>query len=242
MDFLLELAGALVAGVLSFISPCVLPIVPPSLAFIAGVSFNEIQSGGQEAKMRVVKAAIFFVLGFITVFTLMGLSATAIGNFLRDYRDQLAVAAGIVIIVLGLHFLGVLRISLLYREARVQQRGRPLGLWGAYVAGLAFAFGWTPCVGPVLASILLIAGGQDTALQGGALLFVYALGIGIPFIVAAAFLERFSGFMQRMRPWMGTIEKGIGVFLIITGIIIATGLMNEIGFWIQETFPALAVG
>ena len=240
MDFDIGLPGAFVAGILSFLSPCVLPIVPPSLAFIAGVSFNDIQAGDKTARMRVLKAAIFFVLGFVTVFTFMGLSASAIGQFLRDYRDQLAVAAGLVIIVLGLHFLGVFRIALLYREARVQPRGRPLGLWGAYVAGLAFAFGWTPCVGPVLAAILVVAGGQDTALQGGALLLVYALGIGVPFIIAAAFLERFSGFLQRMRPWMGAIEKGIGAFLIITGLLIMTGTMNEIGFWIQENMPWLS--
>ncbi len=242
MDFVVELFGAVVAGLLSFISPCVLPIVPPSLAFIAGVSFNEIQEGESEARAKVLKAAIFFVLGFATVFTVMGLSASAIGKLLNEYRDELAIAAGVVIILLGLHFLGVFRISLLYREARVQPRGRPLGVWGAYVAGLAFAFGWTPCVGPVLASILLVDGGQETVAQGGGLLLAYALGIGIPFIVAAAFLDRFSDFLKRVRPWMGAIEKGIGAFLILTGVLIATGKMNDIGFWIQETFPSLVVG
>ncbi len=239
--FDITLGGAFVAGLLSFLSPCVLPIVPPSLAFIAGVSFQEIEKDGK-ASMRVLRAAIFFVLGFTTVFVALGLSASAIGQFLRDYRDQVAFVAGLLIIALGLHFLGVFRIALLYREARVQPRGRPLGVIGAYVAGLAFAFGWTPCVGPVLSSILFIAGGQDTVWQGGVLLLAYALGIGLPFIIAAAFLERFQGFMQRFRKHLGLMEKIIGVFLIATGVLIMSGKMNEIGFWIQETFPFLVSG
>ena len=239
--FDITLGGAFIAGLLSFLSPCVLPIVPPSLAFIAGVSFQEIEEGGK-ASMRVLRAAIFFVLGFTTVFVALGLSASAIGQFLRDYRDEVAFVAGLLFIVLGLHFLGVFRIALLYREARVQPRGRPLGVFGAYVAGLAFAFGWTPCVGPVLSSILFIAGGQDTVLQGGLLLLAYALGIGLPFIIAAAFLQRFQGFMQRFRKHLGLMEKIIGVFLILAGVLIMSGKMNEIGFWIQETFPFLVTG
>ncbi len=239
--FDITLGGAFVAGLLSFLSPCVLPIVPPSLAFIAGVSFQEIEADSK-ASMRVLRAAIFFVLGFTTIFVALGLSASAIGQFLRDYRDEVAFVAGLLIIVLGLHFLGVFRIALLYREARLQPRGRPLGMFGAYVAGLAFAFGWTPCVGPVLSSILFIAGGQDTVLQGGLLLLAYALGIGLPFIIAAAFLQRFQGFMQRFRKHLGLMEKIIGIFLILAGLLIMSGKMNEIGFWIQETFPFLVRG
>ena len=235
------LGGAFIAGLLSFLSPCVLPIVPPSLAFIAGVSFQEIETD-RAASWRVLKAAIFFVLGFATIFVAMGLSASAIGQFLREYRDEVAFVAGLVIIVLGLHFLGLFRIALLYREARVQPRNRPLGMAGAYVAGLAFAFGWTPCVGPVLFSILTIAGGQDTVWQGGLLLLAYALGIGLPFIAAAAFLERFRGFMRRFRQYLGLMEKVIGVFLVAAGVLIMLGKMNEIGFWLQETFPFLVSG
>jgi len=239
MNFDIGLTGAFIAGILSFLSPCVLPIVPPSLAFIAGVSFQEIEAHEKQASARVLRAAIFFVLGFATVFVLMGLSASAIGQFLRDYREQIAIAAGALIIVLGLHFLGVFRIALLYREARVETRGRPLGMWGAYVAGLAFAFGWTPCVGPVLASILIVAAGQDTVGQGAMLLLAYAIGIGVPFIIAAAFLDRFQGFMRRFRKHLGLMEKIIGVFLIIAGLLVMTGSMNEIGFWIQEKMPWL---
>ena len=239
MTFDIGLTGAFIAGILSFLSPCVLPIVPPSLAFIAGVSFQEIEAKERAASMRVLRAAIFFVLGFATIFVLLGMSANAVGQFLRDYRDEISLVAGGLIILLGLHFLGVFRIALLYREARLQPRGRPLGVWGAYVAGLAFAFGWTPCVGPVLAAILVVAGGQDTVAQGAMLLLAYALGIGVPFIVAAAFLDRFQGFMAKFRKHMGLMEKIIGVFLIIAGLLIASGKMNEIGFWIQENMPWL---
>ncbi len=239
MDFDIGLFGAFIAGILSFLSPCVLPIVPPSLAFIAGVSFQQIEAQDRQASAKVLRAAIFFVLGFATIFVLLGMASSAVGQFLRDYRDEVALVAGALIIALGLHFMGVFRIALLYREARVQPRGRPLGLWGAYVAGLAFAFGWTPCVGPVLASILIIAGGQDTVGEGAMLLLAYALGIGVPFIIAAAFLDHFQGFMMKFRRHMGLMEKIIGIFLIIAGLLIMTGMMNEIGFWIQEQMPWL---
>ena len=242
MGFDIGFGGAFVAGLLSFLSPCVLPIVPPSLAFIAGVSFQDIEAGEQGARLRILRAAIAFVLGFTTVFVLLGLAASTVGQLLNQYREQLAIGAGILIILLGLHFLGVFRIALLYREARVHTRSRPLGMLGAYVAGLAFAFGWSPCVGPILSTILVIAAGQETALRGGMLLFLYALGIGLPFILAAAFLEHFKGFMQRFRRHLGLMEKIIGVFLIIAGVFIATGWVNEVANWILETFPQLALG
>ena len=242
MGFDIGFGGAFIAGLLSFLSPCVLPIVPPSLAFIAGVSFQDIESGDEGARLRILRAAIAFVLGFTTVFVLLGLAASTVGQLLNQYRDQIAIGAGILIIVLGLHFLGVFRIALLYREARIHTRSRPLGVVGAYVAGLAFAFGWSPCVGPILSTILVIAAGQDTALRGGVLLFLYALGIGLPFILAAAFLERFKGFMQRFRRHLWLMEKIIGVFLIIAGIFIATGWVNDVANWILKTFPQLALG
>ena len=242
MGFDIGFGGAFVAGLLSFLSPCVLPIVPPSLAFIAGVSFQDIEAGDEGARLRILRAAIAFVLGFTTVFVLLGLAASTVGQLLNQYRDQLAIGAGILIILLGLHFLGVFRIALLYREARIHTRSRPLGMFGAYVAGLAFAFGWSPCVGPILSTILVIAAGQETALRGGILLFLYALGIGLPFILAAAFLERFKGFMQRFRRHLGLMEKVIGVFLIIAGVFIATGWVNDVANWIILTFPQLALG
>ena len=242
MNFDIGFGGAFIAGLISFLSPCVLPIVPPSLAFIAGVSFQDIEAGEQKMRFRVLRAARAFVLGFTTVFVLLGMAASTVGQLLNQYRDVIAIVAGGLIILLGLHFLGVFRIALLYREARVHTRTRPLGMIGAYVAGLAFAFGWSPCVGPVLSTILVIAGGQDTAFQGGLLLLFYALGIGLPFVLAAAFLEQFRGFMQKFRRHLGLMEKIIGVFLIVAGVFIATGWVNEVANWILETFPALALG
>jgi len=241
MNFDIGFGGALVAGLLSFLSPCVLPIVPPSLAFIAGVSFEELE--GQDGNARrwgVVRSALAFVLGFATIFVMLGAAASVIGQVLQEYHRQLSWAAGGLIILLGLHFLGILRIGLLYREARMEAPRKPVGIFGAYVVGLAFAFGWTPCVGPVLTTILAIAGGQDTALKGGLLLFFYALGIGLPFLLAAMFIQPFMGFMKKFRKHLGIMEKIIGGFLVLTGLLILTGGMNEIGFWIQETFPALA--
>ena len=242
MGFDIGFAGAFVAGILSFLSPCVLPIVPPSLAFIAGVSFQDIESGDRGAGLRILRATVAFVLGFTTVFVILGLAASTLGQLLNQYRDEIAIAAGALIIILGLHFLGVFRIALLYREARVHTRSKPLGMAGAYAAGLAFAFGWSPCVGPVLSTILVIAAGQETAVRGGLLLFVYALGIGLPFILAAAFLERFKGFMQKFRRHLGLMEKIIGVFLIVAGVFIATGWVNDVANWILKTFPQLALG
>lgn len=238
----LGLLGAFTAGLASFVSPCVLPIVPPSLAFIAGVGFDELSAADRKrgVSVRVVLAAVAFVLGFATIFVLLGATASTVGQWLQAWRDQIAIVAGLLIILLGLHFLGVFRFVFLYREARVQVNPRPLGLFGAYVAGLAFAFGWTPCVGPILASILVVAGGQETALQGATLLLVYALGIGLPFILAAVFFDAFMGFMRRFRRHLGLMEKVIGVFLIIAGVLIMTDSMNTIGFWLQENFDFLS--
>ncbi len=242
MDFDIGFGGALLAGLLSFLSPCVLPIVPPSLAFIAGVSFEELESREGGKSWGVFRSAVAFVLGFATIFVMLGAAASAIGQILQEYHRQLAWVAGGLIILLGLHFLGIFRIALLYREARVETSRRPVGFFGAYVVGLAFAFGWTPCVGPVLTTILAIAGAQDTALKGALLLLFYALGIGLPFLLAALFIQPFMGFMRKFRSHLGIMEKVIGGFLVLTGVLILTGGMNEIGFWLQQAFPFLARG
>ena len=239
MNFDLGFGGAFIAGILSFLSPCVLPIVPASLAFIAGVSFDELETSGDKKSWRVFRSAVAFVLGFSTIFVLLGASASLIGNFLQQYRDQLAIAAGLIIIILGLHFLGVFQIAFLYREARVQTKAKPVGFIGAYIVGLAFAFGWTPCVGPILTTILMIAGAEGSAIKGALLLLFYALGIGLPFVIASLFMGAFMGWMRKFRRYLGMMEKLIGGFLVITGVLIMSGKMNEIGFWLQETFPAL---
>lgn len=234
--------AAFLAGLLSFVSPCVLPIVPPYLAYLAGISFSELNDDGVDAgtSRRILLSSIAFVVGFTTVFVALGATASFIGKSIAQYFDTLSVIAGIIIIIMGLHFLGVFRIGLLYREARVDVQKKPAGLVGAYIMGLAFAFGWTPCVGPVLAAILFVAGAEDTVWRGAGLLAVYSLGIGIPFILAGAFASRFIGWANRFKKHMHKIEMAMGALLVVTGILFITGQMSRIAQWLLDTFPAFA--
>ncbi|MBZ8134988.1 cytochrome c biogenesis protein CcdA [Afifella sp. IM 167] len=238
--------GAFIGGLLSFVSPCVLPIVPASLCFIAGVSLEELSGEGKVPPgltQKVFAAALAFVLGFTTVFVLLGMTASGIGQLLAQYKNWLAIAAGIVIIGFGLHFLGVFRIGLFYREARFQVRDKPPGLLGAYLIGLAFAFGWTPCVGPALGTILALAGREGSAPEGALLLFIYGMGMGLPFLLAAAFAGPFLKWASGFRRHMGTVEKAMGGLLVLTGILFLTGDMASLSYWLLETFPTLqAVG
>ncbi|UEM02470.1 cytochrome c biogenesis protein CcdA [Skermanella rosea] len=234
--------AALLAGVLSFVSPCVLPIVPPYLAYLAGLSFDQVQSGGGEPgeARRIVLSSLAFVAGFTTVFVALGATASVVGKMIAQWFDVLSIVAGIIIILMGFHFLGVFRLALLYRDARITVERKPAGLGGAYVLGLAFAFGWTPCVGPVLAAILFVAGSQGDAVRGAGLLAVYAMGIGVPFVLAAAFATRFLGFAARFRRHMHKVEMAMGGFLVLTGILFITGQMAAISYWLLETFPGFA--
>jgi cytochrome c-type biogenesis protein len=234
--------AALLAGLVSFVSPCVLPIVPPYLAWLAGITFDQLKDSDVDAenRRRIVVASAAFVLGFSTVFVALGATASTVGKLLARYYGVLSVGAGVAILIMGLHFLGVFRIGLLFREARVQVERKPAGAFGAYVMGLAFAFGWTPCVGPVLAAILFVAGSEGSALKGAALLAAYSLGIGLPFLLAALFASRFLDFAARFRRHMGTVEKVMGAMLVVTGILFMTGSMSAISQWILETFPTLA--
>lgn len=242
-DFDVSYAGAFVAGLLSFLSPCVLPLVPPYLCFIGGLTLDELaleqERGGSLKARGVFYAAAAFVAGFTTVFVGLGATASAVGQAITAHFDILAKIAGVVVILLGLHFLGVLRIRALYREARFHVERRPAGLIGAYVVGLAFAFGWTPCVGPVLAAILFMAGAEESVAEGSLLLGTYAMGIGLPFLAASLAAGPFMRFMARFRRAMGVMEKTMGVFLIATGVLFLTGGMAEIAYWLLESFPAL---
>ena len=233
--------AAIGAGALSFLSPCVLPLVLPYLAFISGTTLHEEAVGEQQAQVlrRVFPAAFAFVLGFSTVFVALGATASAVSGLIVQHIDVLAPLAGIVIIVLGLHFLGFFRIFLLFREARFQVTSKPLGLLGAYVVGLAFAFGWTPCVGPVLAAVLMVAGSEDSIQYGATLLGSYALGLGLPFLLAAAAVQPFMAFLRRFRRHLGLVEKAMGGLLVVTGVLFITGSMSDIAYWLLETFPAL---
>lgn len=241
MDIDVTITGAFLAGLLSFISPCVLPLVPPYLCYMAGVSMDQFTGteDKQRAASRVFFSSLAFVLGFTTVFVLLGAGASAIGQTLKSYAVILSYVAGGVIIIMGLHFLGVFRIGLLYREARVNVQRKPAGLFGAYLIGLAFAFGWTPCIGPVLGTILLVAGIEESVQQGMILLTAYSLGLGVPFLLAAAFAGQFMGFMSKFKKHMGTVEKVMGALLVLTGLLFITGQVQAAAFWLQEMLPAL---
>ncbi|MGL4973834.1 MAG: cytochrome c biogenesis CcdA family protein [Bosea sp. (in: a-proteobacteria)] len=235
-------AAALFAGLLSFLSPCVLPLVPPYLCYLAGTSVEELTEEGanlRAARRDVLLAALMFVAGFTTIFVLLGATASVLGQALRQYLWIMSWAAGLAIIAMGLHFLGVFRLAFLYREKRLEV-AKPAGAGGAYLMGLAFAFGWTPCIGPILAAILAVAGSGDTVGRGMLLLGVYSLGLGIPFILAALGMGRFMALMAKFRSRFGQVEKAMGVLLVATGIAFLSGGMERMAFWLLETFPALA--
>jgi len=234
-----SLPAALLGGLISFLSPCVLPLVPPYLSFLAGTTFDQLQAGDDRAvRRRAVLAALLFVAGFSTVFVLLGATASALGQVVRQYLTVLSTVAGLAIIAMGLHFLGVFRIGLLYREARFQVP-RPVGLWGAYLMGLAFAFGWTPCIGPILAAILAVAGSETSVAKGAVLLGVYSAGLGLPFLLAAFAMKPFAAFMKRIRGHFALVERTMGALLVLTGVAFLAGWLTDASFWLLETFPAL---
>jgi len=239
--FDVTLFGALIAGLLSFLSPCILPIVPFYLSYLAGVGMNQISAQAEVSRavrIRAVLAACCFALGVITVFVGLGATATVFGGMVREYFDVLRWVAAAIIIAMGLHFLGVMRIGVLYRQFRADAGSTSnVSFVGAYVIGLAFAFGWTPCVGPVLAAILFTAAGQDTAGQGAWLLFTYGLGMTLPFIAAALFIGPFMAWMARFRRHLGLMEKLMGAFLILFGVLIATNSINIIANWMLVHIP-----
>lgn len=231
---------AALAGVLSFLSPCVLPIVPPYLAYMSGVSMRELAADrGPRGRNPAVVPALFFVMGLSTVFLLLGFAASALGRLFLEHREAFAIGAGAVVLVMGLHFLGLFRIGLLLREARIDAGDRGGSALGAYVLGLAFAFGWSPCIGPQLGMILTLAAAEETMGRGMLLMAVYALGLGVPFLLTAIFIARASALMGRLRPWMPTIERAMGGLLVVVGLALMTGAMSDVSFWLLETFPLL---
>src|SRR5262245_4060775 len=234
------IVAALLAGTLSFLSPCVLPLVPPYLVYLTGTSLERVAEAGPAPAVRrdALVAALLFVLGFSTVFVALGAGASAIGAVLRSYAHVLSIVAGIAIMIMGLHFLGLTPIAWLAREKRLAM-AKPVGLWGAYAMGLAFAFGWTPCIGPILAAILAVAASEATVAKGAGLLAVYSLGLGIPFLLAAAAIGPFAAFLARFRQRLGLVEKAMGGLLVLTGIAFLTGSITDASFWLLETFPIL---
>jgi cytochrome c-type biogenesis protein len=232
--------AAIVAGLISFLSPCVLPLVPPYLVFLTGASLERLADAEPKPRVRrdAVVAALLFVAGFSTVFVALGAGASAIGAVLRFYSQELSIVAGIAIIVMGLHFLGITPIAFLYRQAKLDVQ-KPLGLWGAYVMGLAFAFGWTPCIGPILATILAVAASEATVAKGAGLLALYSLGLGLPFVIAALAVEPFAAFMVRFRAYLGHMEKVMGGLLVLTGLAFLFGVFTQFNNWLIEMFPWL---
>jgi cytochrome c-type biogenesis protein len=235
-----SLTVALLGGILSFVSPCVLPLVPAYLGFLTGSSLEEIKNRGKAEKIPTpLWPALAFVLGFSTVFIALGAGASSLSRFLLIHQEIFARVSGIIIVILGLHFLGLFRLQFLYREARLQPEVRPKTLIGAYIIGLAFAFGWTPCIGPVLATILTIAAAQEHLSDGILLLAVYSAGLGIPFLAAALGINAFLAFMQKFRKHMRAVEMAMGLLLVATGIAIFTSSLQGLGNILLEWFPAL---
>ncbi len=235
--------GAALAGLLSFLSPCVLPLVPPYLCYLGGTTFDQLTNDNfisSDVYRKVLMTSVLFVSGFSTVFVMLGASASSLGQLLGSNLDILAKIAGIIIIIMGLHFIGVFRIPIMYREARYHSQMTSGGLISAYVMGVAFAFGWTPCIGPVLGAILAIAAAKQTVATGASLLLVYSLGLGIPFILAAVAIRPFMNFMQNFRRYFGAVEKAMGGFLVVTGVLFLGGWMTLIANWLLEAFPALS--
>ena len=239
----ITLAGALAAGLLSFLSPCILPIVPFYLSYLAGAGMDQIASEAGLApgtRRRAVLASLAFAAGIITIFVGLGLAASAFGQALRAYFDVLRWLAAAVLLAMGLHCLGVLRIGILYRQLRAGGGGPAEGIPGAYVIGLAFAFGWTPCVGPVLAAILFMAAGSDPV-QGGMLLFVYGAGMTAPFVLAAFLVEPFMRWLPRFRHHLGRIEKAMGALLVLFALLIVTGSVTLIAGWMLDHIPWFSI-
>jgi cytochrome c-type biogenesis protein len=217
--------------------------VPSYLCFITGATLDELSDGDGASvsqQRRALLAALMFVLGFSTVFITLGASASVAGQLLREYMGVLSQVAGVFIILMGLHFLGVFKLAFLHREARYHHHSQPVGLLGAYGIGLAFAFGWTPCIGPILATILTIAASEQDVARGAGLLAVYSLGLGIPFLLAAAGVGTFLGFMGKFKKHLVTVERVMGGLLVVTGIMFLTGSMQTMAYWFLEQFPWLA--
>ncbi len=230
---------ALLAGVISFLSPCVLPIVPPYLAYMGGISMNEM-TGEQKKRRPVIVASLFFALGLSTVFIFLGFTASVLGQVFLQNQRIFSIAAGLVVIAFGLHFIGLIKIPFLHKEVRLDAGDKGGSAFGAYILGLAFAFGWTPCIGPILGAILSVAAQENSIARGTLLMAFYAIGLGVPFVLAAIFINRAIGVMNRFKRHMAMIEKVMGGLLVVVGIMLVTDAFSTFSYWLLETFPALA--
>jgi cytochrome c-type biogenesis protein len=234
------LLAAFAAGFLSFVSPCVLPLIPGYISFVSGVSVDEMRSEGAAAsasRLQVFLASLAFVIGFSIVFVALGASATAIGKFLFAKLPLLSRIAGVLLIVFGLHTMGAFRLAFLEQEKRVRTQRKPAGAFGALLVGVAFAFGWTPCIGPILGGILAIAGSKNSVGEGVLLLAVYSLGLGIPFLLTSLAINKFFNAAKRIRRHYHAIEVTSGALLIAIGVLILTGQLTIIVRYLQPYLP-----
>lgn len=225
----ISLITAFAAGLLSFLSPCVLPLIPGYISFISGASLQELTATDDLSKVRrkVIYNSLAFVLGFSVVFILLGASATAISKLMLKYLRPISIVAGSVIIIIGLHTMGIFKIAALYSEKRFQTNTRPVNVFGSFVIGLAFAFGWTPCIGPILAGILAVAAVQDTVWKGIRLLAVYSLGLGLPFMITAYSITLFLKLFDKIKKYLNIIEWIAGLLLVIIGVLMMTGGLSS---------------
>ena len=234
--------AALTAGIISFISPCVLPLVPAYISFISGVSLDDLQKGEDRKRimLRVSSRMGLFILGFSIVFILLGASATFVGQFLLEQLRLLSKVAGVLIVIFGLHLLGVFRLRFLNYEKRFQVGGKTLGGFSILLLGMAFAFGWTPCIGPILAGILALAATQETIGQGILLLGVYSLGLGVPFFLTGLATSTFLGVFSWFKRHFRTIEIVSGVFLIVLGVMIYFDMFARLSGYLIRWFPFIS--
>ena len=236
--FILALSISAAAGVLSFLSPCVLPIVPAYLAYMAGISVQDLNSTTSNSR-KVLVTSVAFVLGLSTVFIFLGAAVSALGRLVLSFQNILEIISGFLIIIFGLNFVGILKFGF-GREIRLELKNLKGGFLPTYVLGLAFAFGWTPCIGPILGSILAIVLQEGTILKGIILMTFYAIGMGVPFIITGVFISRAIGLQKKLRQYMGIIEFIMGVLLMVTGILILSGSFSSISFFLLDYFPFLA--
>jgi len=236
-----SLIAAFLAGVVSFVSPCVLPLVPSYVTFITGVSFDELTTGQQSARIRrlTIIHSLAFIVGFSLVFISLGATATATGQFLRDHQDALRIGGGVLIVLFGIYLTGVIPIPALSRERKFQLTRKPLGILGSVLVGITFAAGWTPCIGPILGSILLYASTAKTVGTGIVLLSVYSLGLGVPFFLASLGMNSFLAASSRLRRSLRTIEVVSGIVLIAFGIALVTNVFERFVGFMARFLPAL---
>ncbi|MDB4191415.1 cytochrome c biogenesis protein CcdA [Amylibacter sp.] len=230
---------ALIAGIFSFLSPCVLPIVPPYLAYMGGISMQKMEND-KSTRRHTVTCALFFTLGLSTVFILLGIAVSALGQFMLQNQDWFGRLSGLVIILFGLHFIGLIKIPFLYNDLRVDAGDRGGNAFGAYILGLAFAFGWTPCIGPILGTILSLAAQEASFTRSSILMALYAIGLGVPFILAAVFINNAMRVMKHFKRHMRKVEISMGIMLVLIGITLISGSFSAISFWLLENLPFLA--